>query len=79
MPKESCGSCKFFMGVVENQGVCRRYPPTVLAHPTAVDAKSGQPIVAFFFPGMSATQGWCGEYQRALIMGLGGMHVGGQQ
>ena len=70
MPRESCQVCKFFMPLEQGQGVCRRYPPGVVVHPAAT-AKDGSPLFAFSFPSMSGAHGWCGEFERQLIIDPG--------
>ena len=67
MAKESCDNCKFYQEAGGGNGVCRRYPATVIVHPAAVD-KDGHPLFACGFPSMNGKLGWCGEYERQLII-----------
>ena len=67
MAKESCDTCKFFMDMGGGNGICRRYPASVVVHPAAAD-KNGQPLFAFAFPSMNGRMGWCGESDRRLII-----------
>jgi len=57
---ESCETCKFFKRDPEcefeitedNEGICRRYPPTVFSN--SVGETQGLPVVC--------VDHWCGEY-----------------
>lgn len=49
---EACQSCKYFMPQSDEQGLCRRSPPTLQVHPNG-------PTVSVF-PPMPA-DGWCAE------------------
>lgn len=53
---ETCQSCKYFMPQSDEQGLCRRSPPTVLVYP------DGQTVSVF--PPMLAEEGWCGEFDK---------------
>jgi len=52
LPTECCKKCKFFMAESDDQGICRRNPPTPIA---------GMQGVIAFFPSM-LNVGWCGEF-----------------
>lgn len=52
LPAECCKKCKFFMSESDDQGICRRNPPTPLA---------GMQGIVSFFPSM-LNSGWCGEF-----------------
>ncbi|AEJ01312.1 hypothetical protein Nit79A3_1480 [Nitrosomonas sp. Is79A3] len=51
---KKCKSCKFFLGIDDEQGFCRRFPPTPI--PGKDDA------IYSHFP-MMLNDGWCGEFK----------------
>lgn len=53
LPDECCNKCRFMLPTAPNEGVCRRYPATVVAAPTGG-------CMALFPPMLNA--GWCGEF-----------------
>lgn len=50
-----CQNCKYYLPENENQGLCRRFPPTLWIHING-------PTVSVF-PPMMAT-GYCGEHAK---------------
>lgn len=52
---EGCSTCKYFMKQSDDQGLCRRSPPTVLVYPTG-------PTISVFPPMLA--DGWCGEFAK---------------
>lgn len=55
---QRCETCRYFFGGDGNQGLCRRYPPKVVAmlqgRTTNYDIKSQFPVML--------KAGWCGEF-----------------
>lgn len=52
----TCDNCKYWLRMVEQKGVCRRFPATVF--------KTSPTEFTSSFPPMAAN-GWCGEYATA--------------
>jgi len=50
----NCSTCQYFMPQSDTQGICRRYPPTVLIHDNG-------PTVSVFPPML--VEGYCGEHK----------------
>ena len=50
---KDCQSCKSFLPISDDQGLCRRYPPVPIATPEGTFAQ---------FPPM-LNEGWCGEHK----------------
>ncbi len=62
----NCLSCKFYLPVSDDQGLCRRYPPTAQVIPMPkTNLMAGrnemQLQTASNFPPVSG-EGWCGEH-----------------
>ena len=59
MPQDTCSSCLYgvFSGAGAPQGLCKRYPPEVVALP-------GMQIGSAAFPVVAAGD-WCGEHLAA--------------
>lgn len=59
-----CSNCRFWLKEgAEDPGVCRRYPPSVVARPSGVvhGGQGGQVEIRAFFPNMMSFA-WCGEW-----------------
>lgn len=61
-PEPHCSSCKHYLPEIPEKGLCRRYPPTPIAHPTPQGVG-----VTPFYPQVLADN-LCGEYVRKVLL-----------
>lgn len=61
-PSDSCSNCLYFKRKDDVQGICRRYPPTVM-NAAMTPTKAGEYFQTYWVKVLS--NDWCGEYQLA--------------
>ena len=55
MKDQKCLNCKFYAGGSNDEGICVRYPPTVILDPSDTNLLT-------VFPNVDGENMWCGEY-----------------
>ena len=50
----TCSTCQYFLKQTDEQGLCRRYPPTLFL-------RTDESTVSLFPPMLN--EGWCGEHK----------------
>lgn len=55
-PTQTCGNCRFYRAIDEDEGNCCRHPPTVL-RPTI------ERLPDTHWPEVDPSIDWCGEWQ----------------
>lgn len=77
---QSCHDCYFYESTGVNQGICRRYPPTVQQIPKRVSTLPGQDAIQMAklstYPPVNGEDRGCGEYSRAETIEPPALHGG---